>query len=49
MLYFKNPYNEFFSNVVSYAKGVLLNGSEGSIEYEALCEGVKALLETKRG
>ena len=22
---------------------------EGSMEYEALCEGVKALLETKRG
>jgi len=35
MLYFKNPYNEFFSNVVSYTKGILLNGSEGSVEYDA--------------
>lgn len=34
MLYFKNPYNEFFSNVTAYAKAYLLNGSDGSIEYD---------------
>ena len=34
MLYFKNPYNEFFSNVVSYAKALFLNNSEGTIEYD---------------
>ncbi len=35
MLYFKNPYNEFFNDVISYTKGILLNGTEGSVEYDA--------------
>ena len=34
MLYFKNPYNEFFNNVISYTKAIFLNGSEGTIEYD---------------
>lgn len=34
MIYFKNPYNEFFNNVISYSKAILLNDSEGTIEYD---------------
>ena len=34
MLYFKNPYNEFFNNVIAYTKGILLSGTEGTVEYD---------------
>jgi len=34
-IWFKNPYNEFFGNVTSFAKGVLLNNAEGSVEYDS--------------
>ena len=33
-MYFKNPYNEFFGNVICFAKGVLLGDTEGSVEYD---------------
>ena len=34
MLYFKNSYNEFFNNIISYLKGYILSDNEGSIEYD---------------
>ena len=33
-IYFKNPYNEFFGNVITYSKAVLLGDSEGTVEYD---------------
>ncbi len=33
-MYFKNPYNEFFGGVTTYVKGVLLEGTEGAVEYD---------------
>ena len=34
ILYFKNSYNEFFNNVISYLKGYILSENDGSIEYD---------------
>ncbi len=46
-LYFKNPYNEFFNNVICYTKGILLNGSDGVVEYdeENMVVRVKAMVK----
>lgn len=33
MVYFKNPYNEFFGDVVCFMKAVLFNEEDGTVEY----------------
>ena len=48
MLYFKNPYNEFFSNVISYTKAHFLNNSEGTIEYDLEAKTVRIKCMVKK-
>ena len=48
VIFFKNPYNEFFNNVLAYAKGVLLNGAEGAIEYDAQDNVIRVKCRVKK-
>ena len=33
-IYFKNPYNEFFGNVISYSKAILFKNKSATVEYD---------------
>ena len=41
ILYFKNSYNEFFNNVISYLKGYILSANDGTIEYDEVSKKIK--------